>query len=100
MSKAVYIYALTEPDTGEMRYIGATTKPEYRYYQHLHNFGIGNGKLKSAWIKKLLDCEKSPGFIILEECNTENAENREKQWISKAKENGWNIINIQMGGGA
>lgn len=31
----VYIYALSDPETGEIRYVGKTNKPDRRYNQHL-----------------------------------------------------------------
>lgn len=37
--EAVYIYTLSDPRTGCIRYVGKTIDPDRRYKQHLSNIG-------------------------------------------------------------
>lgn len=94
--ETTFIYALCDPRTFEVRYIGKANNPYKRYCQHL----IDNKKsYKTNWIKQLL----KEGFIpiqqILEECNRNEWEEKEINWIDFYKNKiGCNLTNITEGG--
>jgi len=92
----VHIYALTDPITNQIRYIGKSERVKGRYRDHLNDQSKTH---KVNWIKGLKNKGLLPGLIILEEV-PENVswEEREIFWISQAKENGWNLVNSTSGG--
>lgn len=57
-----YIYALTEPDTGEIRYIGQTPNPEQRFRRHSYS---KSGSPVRRWIRSLALTGKTPGAVLL-----------------------------------
>lgn len=62
-----------------VKYIGQTINPSVRYSDHIHDRRI---TLKSSWIKFLLKRNLYPIMIILDECNKEQLNEREKWWIA------------------
>lgn len=95
MENTIYIYSLTDPDTNEVRYVGKTTHIKRRYYEHTKNIsGIKSNSHKCNWIKKLIKENKYPIINIIEECNDDNWEQRERYWISQFN----NLTNGTSGG--
>lgn len=93
----VYIYALCDPDTGEIRYVGQTTDIERRYKQHLQVIGKPNTYRKS-WIQSLLKQGKEPVMRILEEATDDAWIEREKWWINEMRRQGARLTNLTNGG--
>lgn len=73
-----YIYALTDPTTGEPRYVGMTRNPEARRMWHHHNrrYDSGNMPLKH-WLRSL---DVPPGICILDEAPWADRYQREAEW--------------------
>ena len=86
------IYALCEPDTGEIRYIGKANDSTKRYRQHLREKRRDYPVYR--WIKKLAKDELTPSLVILEK--TDDWQEAEIRLISKHR-NG-NLLNIAEGG--
>lgn len=86
-----YIYALIDPISNEIRYVGKSISPNKRYYQHINPRGFTH---KDNWIRKLLSNSLKPVMKILEECNDYNWEERERFWISSFD----NLTNSTEGG--
>ena len=59
-----YIYALVDPITFEIRYIGKTNNQYQRYHQHLSE---NNKTYKCHWVQSLLARGLLPILQILEE---------------------------------
>lgn len=57
------IYALTEPSTGEVRYVGKSVAPESRYKVHLRDRTETH---RGRWIRSILAAGERPGLLILE----------------------------------
>lgn len=94
-SKKVFIYALCDPITFEVRYVGKS----YNIYQRYHHHITEKRKTyKCNWIQKLLKGGLLPKLCILEECNIINCDEREKYWISFEKMCGCNLTNATSGG--
>jgi hypothetical protein len=93
----IYIYALIDPkEINENHiYIGKSNNPYYRFYQHIHD---QDGTHKVHWIKSLLKLGYNPELQILEQCNFENWEEREKDWIKFYKNIKWLVVNQTDGG--
>ena len=65
--EVTYIYALIDPRTGEVRYVGKADDPDLRLAQHIAAARKGEATYKGRWIRKLLDLELKPSLEILEE---------------------------------
>jgi hypothetical protein len=91
LSDSVTIYALTDPDSGEVRYVGRTTNNLWqRYSQHL----MGVSKATKPWVQALRPLQKVPSLKILEEgVSVEGAGVRERYWISYWLEQGASLLN-------
>lgn len=67
MNKITYIYALKDPDTDLVRYIGKTVnKPRARFLEHVKRAELKRTH-KDNWILKLKGCNKLPILEILDE---------------------------------
>lgn len=95
MSSNTYIYALADPITFEVRYVGKANDPYKRYCKHLVD---KSNTHKAKWIRKLLSQGLLPIRQILEECDECEWENKEKDWISFEKMIGNNLTNGTDGG--
>jgi hypothetical protein len=97
MLDITYIYALIDPinKNNFHIYIGKSDNPYLRYYQHLREKG---STYKIKWIQSLLKINLLPDLQILEQCNIENWEEKEKSWIKFYKNIKWNITNETDGG--
>lgn len=86
------IYALCDPKTGEVRYIGKANCAESRLKSHMRDSRKRKTPLYS-WIKK----HGKPDMVILQE-NCEDWREAEKAEIKKHRENGARLLNIAEGG--
>lgn len=94
----VYIYALCEPDTEEVRYVGVTQQPQMRLNAHLSRSQLKGETSKQQWLKDLREKGLRPKFCILEEVSmvSDYKEMRlhERKWIHEYLSNGANLTNI------
>ena len=94
-----YIYALCEPNTGVVRYVGKSDDPERRYRNHIYQARHRTRSFPSGdWIKGLIDSGEKPELTILEETTQDNWQNAEIQWIAYYRENGNDLLNCDSGG--
>lgn len=94
--KPVYIYALTDPITEEIRYIGKSIRPIERLSNHCNEKSNCH---RSHWIQSLKAKGLKPGMVILERIVGDYPwQLSEKYWISYGKRNGWNLVNNTDGG--
>lgn len=92
------IYALKDPDTKEIRYVGATCQPLYqRLSNHIYYAKKRNGTHVHNWINSLLKINKNPIIEIIEAVSEHNWEEKEKHWIAVHKIK-FNLTNISEGG--
>jgi group I intron endonuclease len=87
-----FIYALVDPISKKIRYIGKSNEPKKRYYQHLYR-SERKRTHKECWINKLLREGLKPELIIIEECS-DNWQEREKFYIAQYD----NLTNSTSGG--
>jgi hypothetical protein len=94
------IYALVDPRTEEVRYIGKTYKGiETRKNQHVSHAKQGHVGHKHAWIRILLELDLKPIVVALEEnVLIEDTKEREQYWVSYARSNNWPLTNMTAGG--
>lgn len=95
-----YIYALTDPETDDIRYVGKTARdPHRRLWEHNDRSGVSNnrkGKLTKVneWIESL---EDGPGLLVLEE-HPSSLEESEARWIHWLRADGLKLLNMTDGG--
>ena len=98
MSKYI-IYALCEPDTNEIRYIGQSSIGLKRCYQHKKPSSLAAKSHKTNWINKLLAEGKMYQVMIIETLDSpEKLNEREMFWISHHKKIGTRLTNSTDGG--
>jgi hypothetical protein len=65
--KVVYIYLLIDPNTGDIRYVGATIRPKKRLDEHLRNKDKSH---RTNWITSLKNKQTALLMIAMEQVNT------------------------------
>jgi group I intron endonuclease len=95
----IFIYGIYNPDEPEIiRYVGKTKKNvNKRLKEHIY---LGEKKVKRPlylWINKLLQKNKKPEIIIIEETNNKEWASKEIFWIKKYKKTN-NLLNLTDGG--
>lgn len=88
------VYALVDPRTDEIRYIGKTRdKVEHRVRRHYKRAREAPKTHAHFWLRSL---PSGPRILILEEC--ENPEHAEKAWIAWGRRVGLRLTNATDGG--
>lgn len=86
-----YIYALIDPRTRQIRYIGQTDDLPKRLQQHIMD---KSNTPKTEWIKGLLVANLRPDIIQLAQIEDEdNAHMIEYRWVYFGRKNGWELTN-------
>lgn len=94
-----YIYSLSDPMTGEIRYIGKTyNELKKRLYSHIMECKTDRKTHKINWIKSLLSNNKKPIISTIDIVPKSDWEYWEKYWIEQFKQWGFNLTNMTMGG--
>lgn len=97
MSKARYIYTLSDPRSGAVRYVGITTQPARRLRDHCSLKGR-KGPLLRAWMRSILSDGVMPMFSIVDTTNADNWRDCERRWIAYFVERGHDLVNGRDGG--
>lgn len=94
--REVTIYALIDPRTGRIRYVGKTVDLKKRLKAHLRANEKGP---KDRWIRRLQEKDLEPKVEVLEKCAESKWEAREKYWIKKMRrKEGSALLNRAPGG--
>lgn len=96
--RKIYIYALTDPRDGIVRYIGQTVEPSHRRAKHVYK---NAGTPKCQWIQGLKSEGLRVDLSILEVVESEladEADDRERRWIARAQMFGCDLLNRHSGG--
>jgi hypothetical protein len=94
----VYIYALCDPVTMRIRYVGKSNNPNERFSSHLSERSLKVKNEKNAWIKSLLEQGMKPVMIILQEVTHGCWAEAERAWICLLRMQGCIITNSSDGG--
>lgn len=96
----VKIYALVDPTTDEIRYIGKTCrKLDVRLKEHIYDcIRRPRSSHKVNWISNLISQNKIPKIELLDTTEFELSEQIEKNWIDKLISEGVNLTNCTQGG--
>lgn len=99
-SPIAFIYSLSDPRTGEIRYIGKSVNPNYRLRKHI----IRSKKEKyhrANWIRSLLSAGLKPVLDIVDEVPEDCWQALEAAYIQFFREDeGCDLVNSTPGGEA
>lgn len=88
-----FIYALTDPRTDEIRYIGKAKNLKRRFGHHM--VADGSNSEKDSWMQELINVGLMPSFKTLETVEArKDANEREAYWIRYYAERGERLTNI------
>lgn len=91
-----HIYVLTDPRTGQPRYVGKTDNPKRRLAFHLRDKDVCH---RTNWIKELVSLGLKPTLDIIETVAPDASwEDRERYWIAQYRLMGYNLTNSTNGG--
>jgi hypothetical protein len=94
-----FIYGLTDPDSGKIRYVGKSNNPQRRRKAHMDRSGT-SGWHSAAWLNSLKAAGKRPGLVVLEEVSQDCWSEAERRWIKQLREQGADLTNTTEGGDA
>lgn len=92
----VYIYALCEPGTEAVRYIGASTQPQTRFTLHVSGcLSSKSNAPKEIWLRSLRAQNLRPTLKVLEKIPLyDNWAIHEHKWIAYYRSQGANLTNV------
>lgn len=91
-----YIYGLTDPETGAVRYIGKSIRPLERFANHMNEKSNCH---RSHWLQSLKARGLEPGLVIFEEVSGAWPwQEAERYWIARGRRLGWPLTNNTSGG--
>ncbi len=92
------VYALCDPDSRRVGYVGKALDPEDRLRLHREEALAGAAGQKSKWLRSLLAQGKNPLLIILAEVSDTSWQGLERQWISLLRDSLVPLTNQRPGG--
>lgn len=100
MSKYPQIYALQDPVTESIRYIGKAKNPAERFKAHLREAKSGKRSYPVYyWIAKLATKNLCPNLIVLASAVSEDWQSLEKLMIDQYRNDlGKKLLNVALGG--
>lgn len=96
----IKIYGLSDPDSGDVRYIGKTEmRLSQRLSTHIRSAKVGrDSSPKGEWIKGLLDSDKRPVPILIWEGESPDWQEKEREVIASWRDSGADLLNVTDGG--
>lgn len=93
-----YIYDLSDPRTGCVRYVGKSIRPRERLATHIREARGGSVVHCKRWIAGLLAEGLAPVLSIIEESSVDGASDAERYWIGCLRLAGAQLTNQTPGG--
>lgn len=95
--RTTFIYALCEPGTRTVRYIGKSDDPNRRFLRHLKN-SVKSRTHLGYWLRKLENNRMRPAMEILDEVPLHQWIFWERWYIRQMRESGFSLVNSTDGG--
>lgn len=96
MINTTFIYALKDPRTGEIRYVGKADKPKSRLQHHIK--GSTPKTHKECWLFSLRQAGLRPALEVLDEIPTTQWKFWEREYIRIFRALGFRLTNLSDGG--
>ena len=96
LDAGVMIYALADPETQAIRYIGQTSTPGRRLKQHLRTRGKSDTSNINLWLASLRDQGLVPRMLELE--IVDEGDEGEVRWVAEYQSRGAPLLNMNSGG--
>ena len=93
-----FIYTLSDPRTGFVRYVGKSNDPKNRLARHLCESRAKQTCHRHCWIASLLKEGVLPQLLIIEECDRLKWPDSERFWIASLRLAGCDLVNRSDGG--
>lgn len=95
-----YIYILSDPRTGDVKYVGKTVNIKKRYYNHcsLKTSNKSGNKQLVGWIANLLMEKLKPEITIIDKTTNGDCGQLEIYWIEQFRQWEVKLYNITIGG--
>lgn len=95
--ETTFIYALCEPHSRTVRYIGKANDPKHRFLEHLW-YSVKFQSHLGCWLRSLLSQGEKPNLVILREIPDSHWQISEERYIRLAKGLGMSLVNGTEGG--
>lgn len=92
---SVSLYALCDPRTHEVRYIGRSIDPARRFRSHLRDRSVSH---RTNWITNLRRAGYAPELLLIALIDAAYANAYEVALIRRARDLGWRLTNLTVGG--
>lgn len=93
----VYIYTLSDPDSGEVRYVGKANNINKRLATHISDSRKSNRPVCN-WVAKLVRNGKAPVITTIAICSHESWQEEERKQIALFRSTHSNLLNLADGG--
>lgn len=90
-----HVYALRDPRSNAIRYVGITTNLQKRYSSHLK---AKDATPRGIWIRELLAANLAPILEVLETGEDADCQTPERRWIATLRATGCDLTNTTDGG--
>jgi len=97
MQPTTFIYALCEPNSRTVRYLGKSNSPQRRLKQHM-SVSSKCASLLGAWLRELISRNEVPNLVVLSEISIELWKKEEKLFIRAGRVLCMNLVNSTDGG--
>lgn len=94
----VQIYALVDPRTLKIRYVGKAIDPQQRCRDHMKESELKGSCRRVTWLRKLKKMGLAPTVSILETVENSKWQEPERKWIAHFRKNGADLVNTLDGG--
>ena len=91
--EVTYIYALRDPETGGIRYVGKSDDPVHRLYEHLVGQRPTRSDIRNQWLHSLQEKGLMPILEVLEVVPFAEWREREQAWIQAMRVQGHDLVN-------
>lgn len=92
-----FIYGLTDPRTGDLRWVGKSDDPQRRLRGHIGS--RYRDTPRGAWVRDLWALDLVPVLVLFEEVAMADWPVAECEWIERKRAEGCPLLNINRGGG-
>lgn len=100
MNRITFIYSLTDPRDGRVRYVGKSGNPNFRMNHHIQSSrSEEDSSARAEWLREVARGGATPTMAIIETVTgtSTDATEAEKKWIARYREQGCDLVNFTKG---